>query len=113
MTLGVVAHSLRAVSAQDVAGLHQGAVDRGLPFHVHIEEQPKEVAECVKVHGKTPMRLFLDTVKERNLSSTTAVHCNHTSQEDLDDFLARALTEANLALVVVVLVRVGDIVGPG
>ena len=98
--LGVVAHSLRAVAPGDVAALAAGARNRGLPFHLHIEEQPKEVADCLKTHGVTPMRLLLD---HADVGRATAVHCTHTDPADLEAFLAAGgrvcvcpLTEASL-----------------
>ncbi|KAH8065014.1 urocanate hydratase [Aureococcus anophagefferens] len=77
---------LRAVAPGDVAALAAGARNRGLPFHLHIEEQPKEVADCLKTHGVTPMRLLLD---HADVSRATAVHCTHTDPGDLEAFLAK------------------------
>jgi len=62
-SVGVVAHSLRAVSAEDVAQLYRGALQRRLVMHLHLEEQQKEIDDCRAAHGgKTPMRLLLDTL---------------------------------------------------
>jgi formimidoylglutamate deiminase len=38
-SLGVVAHSMRAVDLRDLVKLHQESVKRGLVFHIHLEEQ--------------------------------------------------------------------------
>lgn len=38
-TLGVVAHSMRAVELPDIVKLHEESVRRGLVFHMHLEEQ--------------------------------------------------------------------------
>jgi len=101
-TLGVVAHSLRAVTIEQLRELHAGAALRKLPFHLHIEEQPMEVEQCkLENDGRTPMRILLDSncVDER----TTAVHCNHTLVSELNEFVALGgnvciapLTEGNL-----------------
>jgi formimidoylglutamate deiminase len=100
-SLGVVAHSLRAVSVDDLGALHRGSVERGLPFHLHIEEQPLEVQQCVAVHGMTPMELLLSTIEVD--ARTTAVHCNHTTPASLRAFTRRGgnvcvcpLTEGSL-----------------
>jgi formimidoylglutamate deiminase len=100
-TLGVAPHSIRAASVEDIAALHVEAGRRGLPFHLHVEEQRKEVEECMAVYGRPPMRLLLDTLDIAG--NLTAVHCTHTEGEDLARFLraggricVNPLTEGNL-----------------
>jgi formimidoylglutamate deiminase len=99
-TLGAVAHSLRAVPPDDLAALHAEARRRGLPFHLHLEEQRREIEECVAATGRRPIELLLalDPGPE-----TTAVHCTHSDPADLARFAAAGghvcvcpLTEANL-----------------
>jgi formimidoylglutamate deiminase len=99
-TLGVVAHSVRAASLAEIKGLHAEATRRELPFHMHVEEQRREIEETVAAYGRTPMRLLCD---ELAADGITAVHCTHTSPPDMAAFLARGgrvcvcpLTEANL-----------------
>ncbi|HVT43279.1 MAG TPA: formimidoylglutamate deiminase [Thermoanaerobaculia bacterium] len=100
-TLGVVAHSIRAVPLRDLVALHREAVRRGVVFHMHVEEQRQEMDQCVEAHGRRPMQILLDDLE---LSpSFTAIHCTHTDRDDLDRFLATGahvcitpLTEANL-----------------
>lgn len=99
-SLGVVAHSVRAASLPEIKVLHAEAGRRGLPFHMHVEEQRREIEEAVAAYGRTPMRLLCDELGEGDL---TAVHCTHTSPADMAAFLARngrvcvcPLTEANL-----------------
>jgi len=100
-TFGVVAHSVRAASPQDLGVLHEGAVKRGLPFHIHMEEQLKEIEDVVAAYGKTPLAVLNDAVSDA--SNVTAVHCTHSSEEDLSIFFEKGgtvavcpLTEANL-----------------
>ena len=100
-TLGVAPHSLRAAPVEDIAALHGEARRRGLPFHLHVEEQRKEVEECMAVYGRRPMRVLLDTLEVGG--NLTAVHCTHTAAEDLAQFLqaggrvcVNPLTEGNL-----------------
>lgn len=100
-SLGVVAHSLRAISLEDLDALYGQARHRDLPFHMHVEEQPREVEEVREAYGKRPMELLLERLE---VSSTfTAVHCTHTPHADLARFVAAGgnvcicpLTEANL-----------------
>lgn len=100
-SLGVAAHSVRAVGLAEIKALHSEAARRGLPFHMHVEEQRREIEETVAAYGRTPMRLLCDELEEGG--SLTAVHCTHTSPEDMARFLGRGggvcvcpLTEANL-----------------
>ncbi len=102
VSLGVVAHSLRAVGLDDFKKLRAYSLERGIVFHMHIEEQPKEVEACREAHaGKTPMDLVLDNVTVDG--SLTAVHCNHTNSDLLKRFTDLGgrvcicpLTEGNL-----------------
>lgn len=100
-SLGIVAHSIRAVPLEDLEPLAAAAVDRNLPFHMHIEEQRKEIEDCRKAYGRSPMSIILEhtPVGDR----FTAVHCTHSSEEDLREWLRRGanvcitpLTEGNL-----------------
>ncbi len=100
-SLGAAAHSLRAVPLADVAALHAEARRRGLVFHLHLEEQRREIEECLAAHGARPMALLL---RELEIGpETTAVHCTHTDPGELARFAAAGgnvcvcpLTEANL-----------------
>ena len=100
-SLGVVAHSVRAASLTEIKALHAEAARRGLPFHMHVEEQRREIEDTVAAFGRTPMRLLCDELVAGG--NVTAVHCTHTSPPDMAAFLARGgrvcvcpLTEANL-----------------
>jgi formimidoylglutamate deiminase len=99
-SLGVVAHSVRAASLAEIKALRAEAARRGLPFHMHVEEQRREIEDSVAAYGRTPMRLLCD---ELGGDGFTAVHCTHTSPADMAAFLGQGgrvcvcpLTEANL-----------------
>jgi formimidoylglutamate deiminase len=100
-TLGVVAHSIRAVPLEEIAALHAEAGRRGLRFHMHVEEQVGEIEECLAAYGRRPMAALLDALAIGG--NFTAVHCTHTDPNDMARFLAAGgtvcvcpLTEANL-----------------
>jgi formimidoylglutamate deiminase len=100
-SLGAVAHSIRAASPEQIRAIHDEATRRGLPFHMHVEEQPREIEESRAAYGRTPMSVILDTLEVRD--NFTAVHCTHTSDADMRRFLGAGgmvclcpLTEANL-----------------
>jgi formimidoylglutamate deiminase len=99
---GLVAHSIRAVPIDAIVRIHEEARRRGLPFHMHVEEQPKEIEASLAHYGRRPLELLLDRLEIG--SETTAVHCTHSTEETLARFLATGanvcvtpLTEANLA----------------
>ncbi len=100
-TLGVAAHSIRAVSMDDLAALHGEAQRRELVFHMHVEEQPAEIQACEAEYGDRPMAVLNERL---NIDHRfCAVHCTHTTPDDLHGFLAAGgtvcvcpLTEANL-----------------
>jgi len=100
-SLGAVVHSIRAADLDDLEAVHGEAMARGMVCHLHVEEQRKEIEECVAVHGRPPMAILVDRleISER----TTAVHCTHTARADMVRYLRAGgnvclcpLTEANL-----------------
>ncbi|MEC9373812.1 MAG: amidohydrolase family protein, partial [Planctomycetota bacterium] len=100
-SLGAVAHSVRAAEMEDVAALHAEARRRGMVFHMHVEEQRKEIEACEKATGKRPMELLLERLEIGN--EFTAVHCTHTSAAAMKKFGAAGanvclcpMTEGNL-----------------
>lgn len=100
-SLGAVAHSIRAATPDQIEALYVEAQRRDLPFHMHVEEQQREIEDCVEAYGQRPMELLLERLQ---ITSTfTAIHCTHTPVEDIARFVAAGgtvcicpLTEANL-----------------
>jgi len=100
-SLGAVAHSIRAAPLEDFVAIHQESNRRGIPFHVHVEEQRKEIDQCLDRYGKTPMAMLNESLDID--ARFTAVHCTHTDPGDMRAFLDAGgnvcicpLTEANL-----------------
>jgi formimidoylglutamate deiminase len=77
------------------------AAAEGLPLHVHADEQPREIEECLAEHGVRPIELLDGTGCLG--PHTTVVHATHADSGELD-LIARAgarvcacpTTEANL-----------------
>jgi formimidoylglutamate deiminase len=99
--VGVAPHSVRACPADWLEELGRYAAAEGLPIHVHADEQPREIEECLAEHGCRPIELL-----ERTGClgpHTTIVHATHADGAELD-LLAAAearvcaclTTEANL-----------------
>jgi formimidoylglutamate deiminase len=101
-SLGLVAHSIRAVGIEAIVRIHEEARRRGLAFHMHVEEQEKEIEASLAHYGNRPLALLLDRLEIG--PETTAVHCTHSHRGDLERLLGTGanvcvtpLTEANLA----------------
>lgn len=100
-SLGMVAHSIRAVPIENVMILQQESDKRGMVLHMHVEEQQEEINACVDHYHHPPMALLNEHVAVS--SRFTAVHCTHSAAADLDLYLEAGgnvcicpLTEANL-----------------
>ena len=101
LRVGVAPHSVRACPADWLEELGAYAAREELPLHVHADEQPREIEECIAEHGLRPIELLARTgcLGER----TTVVHATHANGAELD-LLASAgaricvcpTTEANL-----------------
>ena len=57
--VGVAPHSLRAVTADELAAVVALSPPRS-PIHIHVAEQPREVAACVAWSGARPVEWLLD-----------------------------------------------------
>jgi formimidoylglutamate deiminase len=80
--VGVAAHSVRAVPRRWLEELARYADVEGLPLHVHADEQPREIEECLQEHGMRPIELLAETgfLGPR----TTVVHATHADGGELD-----------------------------
>jgi formiminoglutamate deiminase len=98
--IGIAPHSLRAVTLDD---LQWAALTwHGLPAHIHVAEQTREVDDCLAAHGRRPIELLLDTV-EVDDRRWCLVHATHADAGELAHIVkAKAtvglcpITEANL-----------------
>jgi formimidoylglutamate deiminase len=99
--VGVAPHSVRACPAEWLSELGAYAERESLPLHVHADEQPREIEECLAEHGLRPIELL-----ERTGClgpHTTVVHGTHANGAELDllgrtgtRICACPTTEANL-----------------
>jgi formimidoylglutamate deiminase len=80
--VGVAPHSVRACPADWLAEIGRYAEAEELPLHVHADEQPREIEECLAEHGCRPVELLARTgcLGER----TTVVHATHADGAELD-----------------------------
>ncbi|MDE3026055.1 MAG: amidohydrolase family protein [Acidobacteriota bacterium] len=99
--VGVAPHSVRACPREWLSELGRYAADAHLPLHVHADEQPREIEECLAEHGRRPIELLADCGCLG--PHTTVVHATHADGRELDllaESCARVCacptTEANL-----------------
>ena len=99
--VGVAPHSVRACPREWLEELGAYAARERLPLHVHADEQPREIEECLAENGVRPIELLADTGCLG--AHTTVVHATHADGGELD-LVAQAgarvcvcpTTEANL-----------------
>ena len=80
--VGVAPHSVRACPRDWLEEIGRYAAGEGLVLHVHADEQPREIEECVAEHGVRPVELLAAAgcLGER----TTVVHATHANGAELD-----------------------------
>ncbi|MFL5860271.1 MAG: formimidoylglutamate deiminase [Solirubrobacteraceae bacterium] len=81
VSVGVAAHSVRAVPAEWLEAIARYADEHGLVRHVHASEQRRELAECAAEHGCSPIELLHRTgfLGPR----TSVIHAVHVSDRDV------------------------------
>ena len=99
--VGLAPHSVRACPRDWLEEIGRHAERERIVLHVHADEQPREIEECLAEHGVRPIELLAAAGCLGPL--TTVVHATHANERELD-LLAEAgvrvclcpTTEANL-----------------
>ena len=86
VTVGIGAHSLRAVSEASLGRVAVRAAASGAPLHLHLAEQRRELVDCLRACGVRPVRWLLDRfdVDER----WCLVHATHVNDGETHDLAA-------------------------
>ncbi|AXT28873.1 formimidoylglutamate deiminase (plasmid) [Ruegeria sp. AD91A] len=97
--IGIAPHSLRATSPQDLARVSETKTTG--PVHIHIAEQPKEVAQVHESLGARPVEWLLNNAEVNN--RWCLIHATHMTERETRDMAATGavaglcpITEANL-----------------
>jgi formimidoylglutamate deiminase len=101
LEVGLAPHSVRACPPDWLEEIGRYADEHSLPLHVHADEQPREIDECIEEHGVRPIELL---ARSGCLGPrTTIVHATHADDRELDlitqagaRICACPTTEANL-----------------
>lgn len=82
LRIGIGAHSLRAVTPASLAMVADTAAGDGVPMHIHVAEQQKEVDDCLDALGARPVEWLL---KNADLGEHWClVHATHIDDDELD-----------------------------
>jgi len=99
--VGIVAHSIRAVSEEALLELSKEYGKQDIPIHIHIAEQPAEVEESLQYYQKRSVDFLFDTVEIT--PNWTLIHATHISSDELERIIISGpsvglcpITEANL-----------------
>jgi formimidoylglutamate deiminase len=81
VSTGIGVHSLRAVSAESLREVAEVAAADGVPMHIHIAEQQREVDDCIEILGARPVEWLLDNfdVDEK----WCLVHATHVDDQEV------------------------------
>lgn len=98
-SMGVAAHSIRAVAKEGFEYLRQFAPDA--PFHAHVAEQQREVEEVRQAYGKSPLDWLLSNLDVDE--GWCLIHGTQATGEEIDAMVGRGavvglcpITESNL-----------------
>ncbi len=80
--VGLAPHSVRACPPGWLEEIADYAERQRLPLHVHADEQPREIEECLAEHGVRPIELLAQTGCLG--PQTTVVHATHADDHELD-----------------------------
>ena len=102
-SIGIAAHSLRAVSPQNLNATitHAKSILKDVPIHIHVAEQIKEVNDCMSVNSARPVSWLFDQCDVTH--QWCLIHATHVDREE-QALIARSgvtvglcpATEANL-----------------
>ena len=90
VTLTVAPHAIYTVGPEMLVRCSETARELGLKLHIHLSETRKEVDDCLREHGTTPVR-YLDSLGVLG-PEVIAAHVVHVDREEADILAARGVT---------------------
>jgi formimidoylglutamate deiminase len=101
ISVGIGAHSLRAVSPDSLSRIVAAAEEQGIPMHIHVAEQQREVDQCLAAYGRRPVRWLLENFDVND--QWCLVHATHMDFDETESLAGAGAvaclcpsTEANL-----------------
>jgi formimidoylglutamate deiminase len=80
VSIGMGAHSIRAVGEAAMSEVYATSKAWGMQFHIHIAEQQKEVQSALRAFKQRPIEWFIEKIGGD--SSTYFVHATHCSEDE-------------------------------
>lgn len=97
--IGLAPHSLRAVALEDLTWVAE--LRPGVPLHIHVAEQTREVEDSLAITGRRPVELLMQNVSVD--ARWCVIHATHLSEAERDAIALSGavaglcpITEANL-----------------
>lgn len=101
IVVGLGVHSLRAVTEASLSAIAEAAAVDGVPMHVHIAEQRREVEQSLAIHHRRPVRWLME--RHELDQHWCLVHATHIDDDEVSALAASGAvvclcpsTEANL-----------------
>ncbi len=91
--LVIATHSIYTVCGENLKRWADFARRNGLLLHIHLSETRREVEDCIKAHGTTPVR-YLDKLGFLG-PDVIAAHCVHVDAEEWKILARRGVTIAH------------------
>jgi len=88
--IAMAPHSIYTVGAERLKLSAKVAAEYGIPLHIHVSETVREVEDCKKAHGTTPVR-YLDSLGVLG-PNVIAAHCVHVDEQEWDIFAERGVS---------------------
>lgn len=88
--LCVAPHAIYTVGPEKLKKAAELARECGLKIHIHVSETRREVDDCLREHGTTPVR-YLDSLGVLG-PDVLAAHCVHVDKEEWDILAERGVT---------------------
>lgn len=88
--IGAAIHSVRAVDPDAIQAIAAWTIQRNLPLHAHVSEQPAENHDCVHAFALTPTELLAE--RGALNAAFTAVHGTHLTDHDMRLLATHACT---------------------
>lgn len=90
ISLLMAPHAIYTVGRERLIHTAQYAREHGLRITIHLSETAKEVQDCIREHGTTPVR-YLDSIGFLG-PDVIAAHCVHVDKEEWDILAERGVS---------------------
>lgn len=90
ISIAIAPHAIYTVGTERLKMAAAMARDNGLKLHIHLSETRKEVDDCLKEHGMTPVN-YLDSIGFLG-PDVIAAHCVHVNEQEWDLLAQRGVS---------------------